>query len=215
MMSDADLAQFLASWIPRYPFSQGWVDDRANSECRRCEASWFSHVRGQLNPLRIEELVVWRFHEPRQRLKPLEAVSTTNWPKTMALIEKARAEFESGSDDLVPLQTLDDVFGWGVPMASALLFAWNPERVILADARIRLVLHRLGLTKSVGDRIFTQAEWVPYLTACRKVLAICNASSVKPDQDDRWTFLHLSHALLAAHDTVKNIGVFSAEPVNW
>jgi hypothetical protein len=52
-------AEYLASWLNRYPFSQRWIDDETNAACRTSEARWIRSISAGETPSqeRLAELV--------------------------------------------------------------------------------------------------------------------------------------------------------------
>ena len=206
--SSASAATYLASWLSRYPFPQGWVDEAANAACRASEAHWLATVPGDGRPKKeqLVRLVRWKFGWPAARRKPMAGVQD-DWRRTRSRIASAlRVAAARPDDDETPMEMLCDVKGFGVPMGSAVLAAWFPERFPVVDSRGLRTLRNvrrswLPTTQRdlpAGSFVYIE-HWEPYLGACRALLAQCRASGVPAPGQDEWSLRAVDQALWAAN----------------
>ena len=51
------------------------------------------------------------------------------------LLRQATDSVTTSDNDRTPVAILDEIYGWGIPMASALLTVLHPDRFTVADGR--------------------------------------------------------------------------------
>jgi len=193
-------ADYLASWLNRYPSDREWVDDDANFACRRSEARWLSGLREQpaLTEGDMAGLVMWKFRWRAAQLKPLQAATGSRHGGTADVVNSAIAEARSHPDDDVgALNMILSVPGFGLPMASVFLALYFPDRFTIADRRALQTLRKWRGFQA-GALTFTIGDWVPYLAECRAILSECQASGVVPSFEGQWTLRSVDQALWAA-----------------
>jgi hypothetical protein len=75
------------------------------------------------------------------------------------------------------MELVDRIPGFGLPMASAVLMAWFPDRFTFADGRALRTFEQDS--NFPGSHVtFQKRDWEPYLVRCRELLAECRASDV-------------------------------------
>jgi len=194
--------EYLASWLNRYPFDQGWADDDANFACRRSEAAWLLSLRpkrGLAAQDDMEQLVRWKFEWRAAQILPLAAVTGDQYRHTAEVVKNAITyAADHSDDDASAMNAICSIKGFGVPMASVFLALCFPDRFTIADSRARRTLReRCGYP--AGPQSFTRDDWPPYLAACRKILDECRASGVLPRLEGEWTLRSVDQALWAAN----------------
>ena len=102
-------------------------------------------------------------------------------PGAAAVIRNALAS----DDDHQALATMASgtggIYRFGPAMSSAILAACQPQRFTVADRRALKTVRQLGLMPPGPARLRLQ-DWLPYLTACRKLTQTCGLSLRQVDR---------------------------------
>ena len=150
----------------------------------------------------VESVVRWKFPDRRMASTPLKALSEEQWARTEGFLHEALESIVSSDDDDQPVAILDNIFGWGVPMASALVTVLHPDRFTVADGRARTVLRETTGFPDDGQWFFTQRDWKPYLNECRRVLTVLEKQGAGPDSRP-WTLRQVDRGLWAAYESFR------------
>jgi hypothetical protein len=177
MASDRKLRKFIRQWRKRYPYTLDWVDNRANKQCRRSEATWLAQFEGAdvLRRREVRALIEWRFEtDPERHERALEGIEgPARWGNARRQIKKALAASN-------PVAALDHLLGqeggiegWGPTESSVVLASCRPQTYVVADPRALRTLKALGLYSADHDDEFLREDWWPLLSRCRNLAKLC------------------------------------------
>jgi hypothetical protein len=163
-------------WLPLYPNSRPWVDDRAREALRRSEDDWLDEFKDADSLARdqVRDLINWKWQGyPAKRIISLRGVDS-DWNHTNGCIELALAR--AGADDNAAADALRGRTGgipnWQTAMASVVLAACRPALYTVVDTR---ALHTLMLLEGRQPaeiqriRMFPRGLWRGYLGTCREL----------------------------------------------
>jgi hypothetical protein len=112
----------------------------------------------------LEVVFEWKLR-PRFHKRAIERIA--NYPEDE--IRETTGKAFAATDDLTAAKTLTALPSVGMPVASAILTAQNPERYTVADFRALNSLHAMGFLEDSGDTPNWERLWVPYLDHCRSL----------------------------------------------
>jgi hypothetical protein len=187
------------AWSRQYPAPSASAEQ--NYAARMDEDAFLARFAGlaELDRDQATELVGWKFQGMAHRKAlALRGITPERWddhddlPGAAAVIRSALAS----DDDYRALATMASgtggIYGFGPAMSSVILAACQPQRFTVADWRALNTVRQLGLM-SPGPARFRLQDWLPYLTACRKLAQTCGLSL---RQVDRALWVTASHPLV-------------------
>ena len=97
--------------------------------------------RAEMNQQTLSEIIHWKFPRRRDHLVPLKALEKDRLTETLRIIgdvtDLVSDTLDKGPlDEVTPIVKLDNIYGWGVPMASAFLTVEYPELFTVADGLV-------------------------------------------------------------------------------
>src|SRR3954451_17647060 len=118
----------------------------------------------EFNRAELEIVLEWKLR-PRFHKQAIERIA--DYPEDV-IRETTRKAF-AADDDVTAARGLTALPSVGMPVASAILTAQNPERYTVADFRALNSLHAMGFLEDSGDTPNWERLWVPYLDVCRSL----------------------------------------------
>jgi hypothetical protein len=180
-MSATDICGRLRDWCELYPNPLALTEE--NAAARADEDERLGRFAGldALDREQVIELISWKFQSMAHRKAlALRGVSLERWggqDGAAVLIRRALAD----SDDDKALATVCGIYRFGPAMSSVVLAACRPGRFTVADSRALKALRGLGRMPA-GPPGFRQADWLPYLRACRSLARLCGMSLREVDR---------------------------------
>lgn len=110
----------------------------------------------------LEIVLKWKL-EPRFWGRALRLIAGISDDEISSATRRA---FED-DDDLRAIERLTTLPAVGIPIASAILTAQDPNRYTVADFKALASLHALRYLEGSGNRPNWRSWWLPYLDTCR------------------------------------------------
>ena len=180
-MSAADICGRLRAWCELYPNPLALTEE--NAAARADEDKRLGRFAGQeaLDREQVIELIGWKFQSMAHRKAlAMRGVSPERWGGNDGAAKLIRRALANGDDDQA-LAMVCGIYRFGPAMGSVVLAACRPGRFTIADSRALKALRGLGRMPA-GPPGFRQADWLPYLMACRRLAGRCGMSLREVDR---------------------------------
>jgi hypothetical protein len=180
-MSATGICGRLRSWGELYPDPSAPAGQ--NAAARASEDERLGRFAGLdvLDRDQVIELIGWKFGSMAQgKALAMRGISPQRWAGRDGAAELIRRALADGDDDNA-LAMVCGIYRFGPAMGSTVLAACRPGRFTVADSRALTALRGLGRMPPGPDG-FRRGDWLPYLSACRSLAALCGLSLREVDR---------------------------------
>ncbi len=172
----------LRNWLEQYPYPSRPADE--NAALRQAEDEWLARFAGldALDRKQAADLINWKFQSmPHRKALAMRGISAQCWEDqdgSAGAGELIRSALAS-ADDFTALDVMarpaSGIYRFGPAMGSVVLAACRPETFTIADTRALKAVRKLKLVPD-GPPQFQMSDWLPYLSACRRLAGQCDLS---------------------------------------